>query len=102
MPLAIDPDSVLHVARLARLNLTEDERRALAEQLGRILSFFEELQQVDTSAVEPLSHPLAVTDVMRDDEPGVSFDSSVALKNAPARHEGFFKVPRVLAAESGV
>jgi len=101
MPATIGADAVRHVARLARLDLTTDEERWVAEQLGRILAHFEQLQELDTNGVEPLAHPLPVTDVVRTDQPHRSLDAEAALRNAPQRHEGFFKVPRILEQGSG-
>lgn len=64
----ITQKDVLHVAKLARLSLTDDEAAQFTEQLGRVLGYMEQLNEVDTQGVEPMSHPIPVVNVMRDDE----------------------------------
>jgi len=92
---------VRHIAKLARLKLSDDEVRLFAGQLGDILDHFKQLETVNTTGVEPLAHPLPVTNVLREDEPGVPFDPERALQNAPQREGSFFKVPPVLDQGSG-
>jgi aspartyl-tRNA(Asn)/glutamyl-tRNA(Gln) amidotransferase subunit C len=92
----IDAEQVRHIAQLARLSLTEGELERFSEQLGEILDHFERLQAVDTAGVEPLSHPHAVVDALRADEPGACLGAERALASAPEQADGLFKVPRVL------
>lgn len=92
----IDPAQVRHVAKLARLELTDDEVRLFARQLGDVLDYVRQLEAVDTTGVEPLAQPLTITDVVRVDEPAPSLGADAALANAPERHERGFKVPAVL------
>jgi len=97
----IDEAQVRHVAKLARLELSDEEVALFAGQLGAILQYFHQLQEVDTTGVEPMAHPLPVTNVLREDEPGPTFDPGTALANAPQREGSFFKVPPVLEHGTG-
>ncbi|HOO17582.1 MAG TPA: Asp-tRNA(Asn)/Glu-tRNA(Gln) amidotransferase subunit GatC [Phycisphaerae bacterium] len=101
MPAQINEEHVRRIARLSRLKLTEDEVALFAGQLGRIVDYVEQLREVDTTGVEPMAHPLPVTNVAREDEPHVPFDNERALANAPQRADGFFKVPPVLDHSGG-
>lgn len=101
MSTPIDKELVKKVAHLARLAVTEEEVATFARELGDILEYVEQLSQVDTEGVEPLAHPLALTDVTRADEPHTSLDPEKALSNAPARQGQFFKVPAVLDGSGG-
>lgn len=92
----LDDARVRHIARLARLRLTDAEVRLFAGQLTQILEYFQQIDGVDTAGVEPLAHPLPLTNVLRQDEPRPSFDADTALANAPQREQDFFRVPRVL------
>ncbi len=89
-------EEVLHIAKLAKLKLSEEEIRAYQEQLGRILAHFKKLQELDTSDIEPMKHVLALKNVFRPDEPRPSISPEEALKNAPKRRENFFEVPKVV------
>lgn len=101
MPAEIDQAHVRHIARLSRLKLSEDEVALFAGQLARIVEYVEQLREVDTTGVEPMAHPLPITNVVRDDQPHVPFDNQTALANAPQRADGFFKVPPVLDPSAG-
>lgn len=87
---------VEHVARLARLELTAEEKERMRVQLDSILSYIDKLNELDTSAVEPTSHVLPMTNVFREDEVMPSLSQEEVLTNAPDRHESFFRVPRIL------
>jgi len=87
---------VEHVARLARLELTEAEKEQMRAQLDSILSYIEKLNELDTSAVEPTSHVLPMKNVFREDEVRPSLLQEEALANAPDRQDLFFRVPRIL------
>jgi aspartyl-tRNA(Asn)/glutamyl-tRNA(Gln) amidotransferase subunit C len=91
--MAITRDEVLHVARLARLELTEDEVERFTEQLSAILEAVTKVSELDLSDVEPTAHPLDVVNVWAEDEPRPSIPVEDALANAPGREAGFFKVP---------
>jgi aspartyl-tRNA(Asn)/glutamyl-tRNA(Gln) amidotransferase subunit C len=88
-------ETVDHVARLARLSLTEEEKELFARQLEEILAWAESLQALDTSGVPPMSHPHR-TSALREDEPRSSPDRGAALESAPDAGDGLFRVPRVL------
>lgn len=95
----ISTEDVKHVAKLARLSLTEEETRIYAEQLSRIMDFFAELQDVDTTGVEPMSHPiaaLAAVNVLREDEVrSEALSREVLMENAPLTDGAFFRVPKI-------
>ena len=91
--MAISRDEVLHVARLARLELGEDEIERFTQQLSAILEAVAKVSELDLSDVEPTAHPLDVVNVWAEDEPRPSIPVDDALANAPDRHGGFFKVP---------
>jgi aspartyl-tRNA(Asn)/glutamyl-tRNA(Gln) amidotransferase subunit C len=94
MPLT--PEEVEHVALLGRLELTAEERRRFTDQLNSILEHFEQLRQLDTSGVAPMSHAVEMSNVFREDEPQPSLAPEEALGNAPDRTEDAFRVPRVI------
>ncbi len=87
---------VEHVAWLARLELSEEEKDKFSQQLGRILEHAERIKSVDTSGVEPTSHVLPLKNVMRDDEVRPGLTQEEALSNAPRREGGYFVVPRIV------
>ena len=90
---------VLHVAELARLALTDEERARLRDQLSSILGYMEILNELDTSAILPTAQVIETSTVMRPDEPRASLDRSLALRNAPDAEDGCFKVDAVLDNE---
>ena len=92
----ISRDDVAHVARLARLALTDAELERMREQLNAILAHIDALRAVDTTGVEPTSHAVPQFDVMRDDEPRPCFPREDMLANAPDRAGDFFRVPRII------
>ena len=87
---------VEHVARLARLDLTPEEKERMRSQLDAILGYVEQLQRVDTAGVEPTAHVLPLANVMRDDEVRPSYPVEAMLANAPEARDGQFRVPRIL------
>ena len=88
-------DTVDHVARLARLSLTDEEKHLFARQLEEILAWAESLQGLDTSGVPPMSQPRDASS-LREDEPCRSLDRGTVLEGAPDPAEGLFRVPRVM------
>ena len=94
--MAITLKDVEHVANLARLEFSDEEKKTLMNQLNRILDYMEKLNELDTSKVEPLSHVIPLTNVFREDKVKPSLSVSDVLKNAPAKTEKFFKVPKVI------
>lgn len=89
----IDKDQLLHVARLARLELREEEVERLGAQLNDILTAVSKVSELDLSDVPPTSHPLDVVNVWAVDEPHASLPVEEALANAPEREGSYFKVP---------
>jgi aspartyl-tRNA(Asn)/glutamyl-tRNA(Gln) amidotransferase subunit C len=96
MPVDIDID---HVALLARLDLTDDEKRMLREQLGVILEAAAKVGEVAADDVPPTAWAIPRANVFREDEPEPSLSQAAALANAPEAERGRFKVPRI--AETG-
>lgn len=92
----ITEDAVLHVAKLARLAVSEEEAHHLAPQLSDIISYAEQLQRVDLSDVVPTSHALQLTNVLRPDTPRPGLTREQALANAPDSDGQQVRVPAVL------
>ena len=94
--MAVTVSDVEHIARLAKLEFSDAEKETFTHQLNAILAYVEQLNKLDTSAVEPLSHVIDFENVFREDvvQPGLT--PSDALRNAPAKSEKFFKVPKVI------
>lgn len=92
----LDRDQVEHIAKLARLRLTEDEKDLMAEQLSSILDYVAKLNESDTTDVDPMHHAVDRSNVFRDDNPHKSIDHNEALANAPQTDGTFFIVPRVI------
>jgi aspartyl-tRNA(Asn)/glutamyl-tRNA(Gln) amidotransferase subunit C len=91
--MAITKDEVLHVARLARLALTEQEVERLTEQLGAILDAVSKVSELDLTDVPPTSHPLDLVNVWDEDEPRPSLSLDEVFANAPEREGDLFRVP---------
>ena len=91
--MAITRDEVLHVAKLARLELTGEEVERLTGELGAILEAVGKVAELDLSDVPPTSHPLAVVNVWAEDEPRESLGLDDVFANAPARELDLFRVP---------
>jgi aspartyl-tRNA(Asn)/glutamyl-tRNA(Gln) amidotransferase subunit C len=92
----ISAQDVEHVARLARLELSAAEKDRMGRELDGILAYIDKLRALDTTGVEPTSHAVPVTNVMRDDVPSPSLAQSEALANAPDRQGDLFRVPKIL------
>ena len=84
------------VARLARLELSDEEKKTFGNQLEQILTHMEQLNQLDTTGVEPTSHAIPVCNVFREDEVKTSFPQEEVLAIAPDEEVGHFKVPRII------
>jgi aspartyl-tRNA(Asn)/glutamyl-tRNA(Gln) amidotransferase subunit C len=91
--MAISRDEVLHVAALARLDLTDEEVERFQEQLSAILEAVGKVSELDLSDVEPTAHPLDLLNVWAEDEPRPCLSVEEALANAPDRDGDFFRVP---------
>lgn len=94
--MKLNRKDVEHVALLSRLELSEQELDKFTGQLDAILEYIDVLNQVDTSAVEPMAHVLEIRNVMRSDELQPSLPREAALQNAPDAEDGFFKVPKIV------
>jgi aspartyl-tRNA(Asn)/glutamyl-tRNA(Gln) amidotransferase subunit C len=89
-------NQIRQVAKLARLNINDDEIASLTRELGAILVYVAQLDELDTSSVEPLAHSLPVHNIMRQDELRPSLSNDDALANAPQSDGEFFAIPKVL------
>lgn len=96
MPIEID---VAHVARLSRLELSEEELAGYGEQLGAILEHAAQVQAIDTAGLPPTAHPLDITNAFREDETRPSLDRAEVLSQAPDHTEELFRVPPSLESE---
>ena len=94
--MPVSREDVEYVAKLARIELTEDEKDTLTAQLSSILDHIEKLNELNIEGVEPTFHVLDVTNVFRADEVRPSLPTEETLKNAPARDGDFFKVPKII------
>ncbi len=94
--MKITLQEVEHVARLARLDLSEPEKERVRAQLDSVLSYIDKLNELDTSSVEATSHVLPLTNVFREDEIRPSLSQEESLANAPDRHDLLFRVPKIL------
>ncbi|MCY4086097.1 MAG: Asp-tRNA(Asn)/Glu-tRNA(Gln) amidotransferase subunit GatC [Actinomycetia bacterium] len=93
--MAVGKDDVLHLARLARLEIPEAELERVQEQLGAILEAVGKVAELDLADVEPTSHPLYVVNVWDEDNIRPSLSREAALANAPDATDGAFRVPAV-------
>lgn len=94
--MALTSQEVLHIARLARIALSEDDVNVFTRQLSGILDHFAALAALNTDGVEPTAHPLPLSNVMREDLVAPSLRQDEALANAPEQEDGFFRVRAVL------
>lgn len=100
MPTPIDASTVRHVAHLARLKLTDAQVDRFTEQLAAIIQYADQLNELDTTGVEPTAHPLPVENVLREDTPREPLGTARVLANAPQQDAGCFVLPKVLDQES--
>ena len=90
-------ETIDHIAKLALLDLSEEEKVKLAKEVGDILNYFKKLDNLDTSNVKPMTHPIDdLKNVFREDIPWESLSNEEALKNAKHKKDGYFKAPRIL------
>jgi aspartyl-tRNA(Asn)/glutamyl-tRNA(Gln) amidotransferase subunit C len=92
-------DQVRHVAKLARLALSEEELQRLTPQLESILEYVAKISEVDVSGVEPMAHALPLANVLREDQVEAPLPIEKVLQNAPETDGRFFKVPKVLGGD---
>lgn len=91
-----DKMDIDYVAKLARLNLTKEEKKKFSKQMADILKYIEKLNQLDTKDIQPTAHVLPLKNVWRDDAVRESIDIELIKRIMPEEHEGFFKVPPVI------
>ncbi len=94
--MEISKEQVEHVAKLARLEVSEDEKAMFARQLSAILTYMDQLKEVDTEGVEPTATVLPTENVWREDAVRLSLAQEQALANAPDQADGFFRVPKII------
>jgi aspartyl-tRNA(Asn)/glutamyl-tRNA(Gln) amidotransferase subunit C len=97
--MAITKTDVEKIAKLAKLKFSEDEKEKLTEELAQIIAYIEKLNELDLENVAPTSQVLDLKNVMRVDEVRSGLSQEEALMNAPARHGGFFSVPKVISVD---
>jgi aspartyl-tRNA(Asn)/glutamyl-tRNA(Gln) amidotransferase subunit C len=94
--MTITNKDVEHIAKLAKLSFNEEEIQKMQKEMNSILDYIHKLDELDTEKVEPLYHVIDVKNVMREDVVKESFPPDESLKNAPAKTEKFFRVPKVI------
>lgn len=94
--MALSHEEVRRIAELAKLDLTDDEVALYAGQLSSVLEYFQDLQELDTSHIEPTASVLPLKNVLRDDVAGAPLDPDDVVRNAPDAEEHQFRVPAVL------
>ncbi|MFW9901277.1 MAG: Asp-tRNA(Asn)/Glu-tRNA(Gln) amidotransferase subunit GatC [Candidatus Thorarchaeota archaeon] len=93
----LSKETIEHISKLALLDLSEEEKATLAKEAGNILNYFKKLDNLDTSNVNPMTHPIdGLKNVFREDEPWESLSTEEALRNAKYKKDGYFKAPRIL------
>lgn len=96
---SLDRKTVDHVARLARLDLSDDERERMRAELSDILAHAEKIQELELDGVPPMAHSVPLVNRMRPDETKPSLSQEDALRNAPEAEDGRFRVPRIIEDE---
>ncbi|MCK4534279.1 MAG: Asp-tRNA(Asn)/Glu-tRNA(Gln) amidotransferase subunit GatC [Syntrophobacterales bacterium] len=94
--MKITKEEAGHIAHLARLDLSEDEKGKLTSQLNTILMYMDMLNRVDTARIQPATHAISLDNVFRNDTEKKSTGAEIALANAPDGNMGFFGVPKVI------
>lgn len=96
MSETIDADQVRQIARLSRIELTDEQVVTFGKQLAGVLEHFNKLAELDTENVQPMAHAVELHNVLAEDTPGESISPEQALQNAPQRDGDFYKVPKVI------
>ena len=94
--MPIDKETIKHIAHLARIELQPNELEQLSGELHEILGFIDKLKYLNVEQVAPASHILPLSNLLREDKPGVSLSPEKALENAPRKKGNFFSVPKIL------
>ena len=96
MAKVIDDETIEYVGILAKLELSREEKEAAKKDMGRMLDYIDQLNELDTSGTEPMSHIFPIHNVFREDAVGEAGDREAALKNAPERTDEAFVVPKTI------
>lgn len=96
MANVIDDETIEYVGILAKLELSQEEKEAAKKDMGRMLDYIDQLNELDTSGVEPMSHVFPIHNVFREDVVGEAGDREAVLKNAPERTDEAFVVPKTI------
>lgn len=94
--MKVTSETIEHVAELARLKLTPEEKKGLTHDMADIIEWVDRLNKLDTSGIEPMAHIMPVRNVFREDGAKPSYDREEILSNAPSRGDGCFKVPKIV------
>lgn len=94
--MKVTVDTIKHVAKLARLNLTEEQIQKFTPEMEEIIQYVDKLNELDTEGIEPTAHVMPVYNVQREDVVKESFDRDLILKNAATVEDGCFKVPKIV------
>jgi aspartyl-tRNA(Asn)/glutamyl-tRNA(Gln) amidotransferase subunit C len=94
--MMIKKDAIKYAAGLARISLTGQEEELFAAQLNDILAYMEQLNKLDTENIEPMSHAVSMGNILREDMVKSPLSNDDALKNAPEKEKGFFRVPKII------
>jgi aspartyl-tRNA(Asn)/glutamyl-tRNA(Gln) amidotransferase subunit C len=94
--MSIDKSDIEHLCNLSKLDLDDEERTVFLSQMQSILDMIEDLQEVDTGEIEPMAHPLEMTQRLRDDKVIEFNDRDKYQKNTDFAEDGFYKVPKVI------
>lgn len=94
--MKLSKETIDHIAELARLDFTEEEKEELVLDMEKVISYLDKLDELDTSYVKVTEHIIPLKNVFREDEVESSFDREEMLKNAPKEEAGYFKVPKIL------
>ena len=97
--MAITIQDVEHIAKLARLKLTEEEKQRFQKELGTIIEYFDQLKKLNTEGVPPTTHVVPLENVLREDAVKPCLSVEEALANAPDRKGNYFRVPKVVEKE---
>lgn len=95
----IDAAQIQHLATLARLELTPEESQTMQQDLARVLGYFEQLNEADTSSLDEMQRPISLVNVLREDIPGEVLPASAVQSLAPESQDGFIRVPRTVETE---
>ena len=95
----LDENTVHRIAQLAKLEFNSDEKKSILKDMNQMLVFIDQLNEIDTTNVEPLIHMTEDVNILREDDAIVSTSQEEALKNAPSKDSTYFKIPKVLVGK---